>query len=223
MFSHVWLFVTLREPARLLCPWNFFQARILEWVAISSSRKSSQPSVWTHILCLLHCRWIHQEILLLLQYHNIVIQSILEISAHRASFSSPEFVGVTHLPMPRGTGSFTTVHFQSAPVFQAGSSMSKVRIYFSTSGYREHSHFFLFRTLAMQRSQEKVSIPKKQMTQGLGHWFVYFCVFCQTGLIWIQTFLWFMTYGASLPPCNISTSWRASLLDVPFLSRPVKA
>ena len=32
-------------PARLLCPWNS-QTRILEWVAISSSRGSSQPRAW---------------------------------------------------------------------------------------------------------------------------------------------------------------------------------
>ena len=37
MFSHVRLFVTPMEPTRLLCPWNF-QARILEWVAISYSK-----------------------------------------------------------------------------------------------------------------------------------------------------------------------------------------
>ena len=30
------------QPARLLCPWNF-QARILEWVAISYSKGSSRP------------------------------------------------------------------------------------------------------------------------------------------------------------------------------------
>ena len=34
------------------------QARILEWVAISFSRGSSQSMHWTHINCLLHCRWI---------------------------------------------------------------------------------------------------------------------------------------------------------------------
>ena len=30
------------QPSRLLCPWDF-QAKILEWVAISSSKGSSQP------------------------------------------------------------------------------------------------------------------------------------------------------------------------------------
>ena len=34
---------------------GIFQARILEWVAISSSKGSSQPR---DLLCLLHCRWI---------------------------------------------------------------------------------------------------------------------------------------------------------------------
>ena len=36
---------------------GIFQARILEWVAISSSRGSSQPSDWTHVSCI-SCRQI---------------------------------------------------------------------------------------------------------------------------------------------------------------------
>ena len=36
---------------RLLCPWNF-QGRILESVAISYSRRSSLPRVWTHVSCI---------------------------------------------------------------------------------------------------------------------------------------------------------------------------
>ena len=38
---------------------GIFQARILEWIAIPSSRESSWLRDQTHInLCLLHCRWI---------------------------------------------------------------------------------------------------------------------------------------------------------------------
>ena len=37
-------------PSRLLCPWAL-QARILEWVAMYSSRESSQPRDWTLISC----------------------------------------------------------------------------------------------------------------------------------------------------------------------------
>ena len=42
----------------LLCPWGF-QARIFAWVAISSSRGSSQPRDWTQTSCV-SCigRWI---------------------------------------------------------------------------------------------------------------------------------------------------------------------
>ena len=36
------------QPVRLLCPWNF-QERILEWVAISSSKRSFWPRDWTHV------------------------------------------------------------------------------------------------------------------------------------------------------------------------------
>ena len=35
---------------------GIFQARILEWVAISFSRRSSQPRDWTHIFCI--GKWI---------------------------------------------------------------------------------------------------------------------------------------------------------------------
>ena len=46
ILSHVWLFVipwTIVHEAPLCM--GFFQARILEWVAICSSRGSSQPSI----------------------------------------------------------------------------------------------------------------------------------------------------------------------------------
>ena len=47
--SHVQLFETPRTVAyRLLHPWDF-PARILEWVAISFSRRSSQPRDWTWV------------------------------------------------------------------------------------------------------------------------------------------------------------------------------
>ena len=36
---------------RFLCPWDFFQARILEWVAISSSRGSSWTRDQTRVSC----------------------------------------------------------------------------------------------------------------------------------------------------------------------------
>ena len=39
------------DPTRLLCLWDFSQARILECVAISFSRGSSWHRDWTHISC----------------------------------------------------------------------------------------------------------------------------------------------------------------------------
>ena len=49
-FSHVRLFAT---PCSLLVSSVpvILQARILEWVAMSSSRRSSQPRDWTHVSC----------------------------------------------------------------------------------------------------------------------------------------------------------------------------
>ena len=58
MLSHGWLFVA---PWTVCSPLGFsvhriFQARILGWVAISSSRGSSWPRDWAHISCT--DRWI---------------------------------------------------------------------------------------------------------------------------------------------------------------------
>ena len=51
-----WLFVT-QWTVTHQAPWSMvlFLARILKWMAISSSRGSSQPRDWT--LIYLHCRW----------------------------------------------------------------------------------------------------------------------------------------------------------------------
>ena len=57
MLSHIHLFETL-WTVPVLCPWDFFQARILGWLTISSSRGSSWSRDWTRISCLLHCKWI---------------------------------------------------------------------------------------------------------------------------------------------------------------------
>ena len=39
------------HPTRLHCPWDFSQARVLEWVAISFSSRSFQPRDQTCIFC----------------------------------------------------------------------------------------------------------------------------------------------------------------------------
>ena len=58
LLSYVWLFVTPGTVA-LQAPLSLdFQARILEWVAISSSGDLSDPESNLCVLCLLHCRWI---------------------------------------------------------------------------------------------------------------------------------------------------------------------
>ena len=53
MLSHVLLFwepVSYSPPSSSVC--GVFQARILEWVAGSSSRESSQPRDQTHVSCI---------------------------------------------------------------------------------------------------------------------------------------------------------------------------
>ena len=52
LLSHVLLSATPQAVAcQVLLSKEFFQARILEWVAISYSRGSSWPRDWTHISC----------------------------------------------------------------------------------------------------------------------------------------------------------------------------
>ena len=56
------LFPTLCKPMdcspRGFCVRGIFRSRILQWVAISSSRGSFPPRDGTHISCVLHCRQI---------------------------------------------------------------------------------------------------------------------------------------------------------------------
>ena len=60
MLSHVRLFATSwTVVCQASLPMGFFQARIMEWVAISSSRGSSWPRDWTHVSCVFCIgRWI---------------------------------------------------------------------------------------------------------------------------------------------------------------------
>ena len=65
LLSHVQLFVTPRTVAhQLLCP-GIFQSRTLEWVAMSSSRGSSQPSNQTRGSCRqIFTVWVTMEALI---------------------------------------------------------------------------------------------------------------------------------------------------------------
>ena len=52
LLSRVWLFVASWTVAHQASVHEISQARILEWVAISSSRGSSQPKDWTYVCCI---------------------------------------------------------------------------------------------------------------------------------------------------------------------------
>ena len=43
------------KPPQASLSMGIFQARILEWVAMPSSKESSRPRNLTHVSCLLHC------------------------------------------------------------------------------------------------------------------------------------------------------------------------
>ena len=56
-FSHVWLFATLCDCSPpVSIAHGILQARILEWVAISSSRRLPDPGIKLASLCLLYCQ-----------------------------------------------------------------------------------------------------------------------------------------------------------------------
>ena len=55
-FSHVWVFVTLWTVVlQAHLSMGIFQARILEWVAMPSSRASPRPMDQTHVFGLMSC------------------------------------------------------------------------------------------------------------------------------------------------------------------------
>ena len=73
-------------PGRLLCPWNF-QASILEWVAISSSTRSSRPGDWTHLSWvssfgrqIVYHRATRETHVLVLQIHSSPWRQLMKIA-----------------------------------------------------------------------------------------------------------------------------------------------
>ena len=52
LLNHVWLFVTPWTVAYHSSVHGILQARILEWVVISFSRRSSQPRHWIQVSCI---------------------------------------------------------------------------------------------------------------------------------------------------------------------------
>ena len=90
VLSRVWLFVTVWTiPVRFLCPWT--SPRILEGVAISSSRGSSRPRDWTlisFVSCIgrqILCQWATWEALIL------IYQSWIFIGRTDAETETPVF------------------------------------------------------------------------------------------------------------------------------------
>ena len=89
MLSSIWLFTTpwtIDRQAPLSM--EILQARILEWVAMSSSKESPQTSNWTHVSCIagrFSTSWAMREApftlyLLKFLYHKFSYQSSLQIS-----------------------------------------------------------------------------------------------------------------------------------------------
>ena len=52
LLSHVWLFETPWTVCQAPLSMGILQARILEWVAMPSTRGSSQPWDWTQVSCI---------------------------------------------------------------------------------------------------------------------------------------------------------------------------
>ena len=77
-------------PGSSVC--GISQARILEWVAISFSRGSSQPRDWTHVSCtgrqILYC-WVTREALLTLLGYSLASTCMLSRFSHVQLFATP--------------------------------------------------------------------------------------------------------------------------------------
>ena len=84
-FSLVWSFAILwtvahQSPLSL----EIFQARILEWVTLSSSR----PKNWTHLSCLLHCSKFFSDITIW-EAPEIVLYTCTKLEKHQRNYFLP--------------------------------------------------------------------------------------------------------------------------------------
>ena len=77
VFSSILLFAT---PWNMACqaflPMGFFQAKILEWVAISFSRGSSWPMDGTYVSCIaggFFISWVTREVLIVYKIYNYML------------------------------------------------------------------------------------------------------------------------------------------------------
>ena len=82
-------------PTRLLCPW-IFQARILEWFAISFSRGSSWPRDQTHVSCIagrFFTTWAIREAHPMVEYSNNFTNNRRFFTNSRTSSMCAQFTG----------------------------------------------------------------------------------------------------------------------------------
>ena len=106
---------------------GIFQARILEWVAISSSRGSSQPRDPTHVCCI--GRWVlyHQSHLMYIYVsRSVVSDSLRPHGLQPTSFLHPwEFpgksTGVGAIAFSSPGSAFCVFHTPSSPGLTIGS------------------------------------------------------------------------------------------------------
>ena len=87
------------QPTRLLCPW-IFQARVLEWIAISFSRGSSQPRDWTRVSRIVDRRftiWATRE----------VLEVYRGSKKNKGRNSRPSWIGHSQLPDVMGCSSLS--------------------------------------------------------------------------------------------------------------------
>ena len=109
---HVWLFatpwtVTHQAPLSM----DFFQARTLEWIAISFSRVSSWPRDWTHISCV--SRFGRQ---ILYHYHQTLENISGRVPQTNGEYKLPLLGEDTRL----GSASFSSVGYHAllSPLLQ---------------------------------------------------------------------------------------------------------
>ena len=117
MLSHVWLFVAPSTIARQAFLGNgISQARILEWVAMPSSRGSSWPKDWTHISCIscigrqILYHWATREAPSLPQITDFLVgEDCLQYSASASALTG--LCETYHCPLAQIANIVLQVHF----------------------------------------------------------------------------------------------------------------
>ena len=205
------------KPARLLCPWDFLRQEYWSGLPFPPPGNLPHPEFepTSHVSPALQADSLgNTAVTTILQHcypeHSIKLSPQGQFLLPRVCQGQPP----SHAP---GDWSFHNCPFSICTSILSWP-IHEVHICFSFSGYWEHSRSFPFPTLAIQRSQEKVSTQNRQMTQGLGHRFVYLFIFCFLSNLLVLNPEFSMVYDIW---CISPTLWHFHLLTSISTWRPI--